>query len=241
MCTVGAIRISGPVLFKNRDKLKYEKECVEVRNNCIVIRGATSKNIMCGLNKYGVAFVRTEIPTPDQVKSAYANLPIKKDGTWLHPGNVIGAKFSAIKNAKEIIELITGINLAPSNLIVADAKNIFSVELNGYELTAKTAGQNVCRTNHLDTANHGAKKYTEYPSSFERRTLAEKEVPNIKNIRQLMVCLAKHNNTNLDFSLCRHGPSKTISSTIIDCANRVLWHTSGAPCKSKYVKINMGQ
>ncbi|MFH1276232.1 MAG: hypothetical protein ABIH82_03900 [Candidatus Woesearchaeota archaeon] len=240
MCTIGATKINSKVfIFKNRDKLDNEEEKVEKINGSIFIRSKNSRRIAAGVNQYGVAFVRAEIVPIAVIKEVYQNkfkVNLINSSIQNSVAEVLFPVFGRVKTANEAVNFIkdSGLFFEPSNVIFADKKTIFSLEIENKNMEVKEIFTNICKTNHFLTLKFGPESYDDYPSSFERFKYANGGIGNITNFEQLKEFLSNHNNNNADFNLCRHHISSTISSCIINVNNNSVWYCKSSPCKGKY-------
>ncbi|HIH10891.1 TPA: hypothetical protein HA241_01760 [Candidatus Woesearchaeota archaeon] len=241
MCVIGAIRINGnPILFKNRDKLEPEEEYIEQTKNGHLIRSAHNHSIAAGLNKYGFAFVRAEVVNVEVIKLAYSGKvkeAVAITEREISPSTIIGLNFDQIKTVSDAVTFLKLCKekLKASNMILADKRDIVSVEINDSEIDITETKECICKANHFHNLDFGPKNGSDYPSSYEREKQINGLVGMVNTIEKLKEILATHSNINSDYNICRHGISSTISSFIIDVTG-LVWYCNSSPCKGKFRK-----
>ena len=126
-------------------------------------------------------------------------------------------------------------DLTTSNMILADKRDIVSVEINDSEIDITETKECICKANHFHNLDFGPKNGSDYPSSYEREKQINGLVGMVNTIEKLKEILATHSNINSDYNICRHGISSTISSFIIDVTG-LVWYCNSSPCKGKFRK-----
>lgn len=231
-------------LFKNRDKIEPEKEYIERKEGHLFIKSKYNGRIAAGINRGGVAFVRSEVISIDLIKKIYQKW--SSDITTVipkqtHPIELLVTIFDGIKSAMEAVSFLLGSKnrFKPSNVILIDKERIFSLEINEEESEVKEVVDSIIKTNHFSSLEFGPHEDGDYPSSFERERYANSMINGIDTLPKLKNFLASHENKERDFNICRHFISSTVSSCIVDPKEKRMWYCDTSPCRGKYKLYNL--
>jgi hypothetical protein len=241
MCSIGWLRLKDTwYFFKNRDLTPGDpltKTNIFFQDNDVA--GLANKKftgMSTGLNKYGIAIMANA--GPENIA------PLGKLTTSRVIGEKVLRSCKTLKSAKEKYKELAkdlGYNY---NVIIADSKHAYSLEITADGVKEERSDKYIARTNHFVNLT----KYNDKHEFTVRSKLRFKKIiALIKKARSSedMIAVLKFHSSNNDMeNVCNHAQGKQIWSQT--CAS-VLFEVKGKkvtayyvlnkyPCKARYIK-----
>lgn len=223
MCTIGYHKKLN-VVFKNRDKNASTNEVFIIKPGLLAIRTEDSAYFSLGRNRHGCAFVSAAVNTPawtslaaeGKVKDA-AILFKKENQRLINPIIEVSRHIPNVANIDELLEKIlnSGQKYMGYNLILADKEKAVHVELYKDQYHVDRIDEMAVITNHFQKLDHGPKKETDYPNSFERLEAGKKAAQDFLSLEDIFDTL-KPRDAKQEYPFWRNGNFRTISSSVID-------------------------
>jgi len=244
LCTIGFAIINGKrYLFKNRDKVEYEKETVDLSTKHIGIRSKDAEYFLAAINRFGVGFVTAEVLSTKLISRVLSGVATTADVEtyylkYKRPMGLITPILHNLRSAREVITFLDNLdnncNIKPYNILISDRKDAFAVELYDTIIKVEEIKNATIKTNHFIYTDYGPKVKEDFPSSFYRRDRGFTLLTQISSFHDLQYLLKDHFYKDPEKNICRHGSYHTISSTIIDISGRFLFYSDRSPCKAEY-------
>lgn len=231
MCTIAAKKLhQGIFVFKNRDPIRGTPLVEEVSrinvNNVEMIIIQNSAGQFGGINYDGTAIVGTFVNIHEHQKNYF-------NENYL----------SYMLSLGEINNIVNYLKLNPDklygNLIVANSETIYAFELSKEEIWYKEIDIEYTATNHFINLSQTLRTIdNSYIVNWttKRKHTAEQLISNVQSLNDIKNFLRNHAEHPY-YSICNHGDIPTASSYIFDCAKKLVYYCSGAPCLNEYKKI----
>lgn len=230
MCSIGWLRVNDVwYFFKNRDRKPGEpvsKNNIFVQDEDIAaLANKLRRGITTGINKYGIAIMTSGGPRN-----------ISPPGKLTDSAKVseqILRTCKTLKSAKERYKKLAkdfGYNY---NVIIADSKSAYSLEITAEGVGEERSNNYLVRTNHFENL----KKFNKDEKSIKVSKLRYKKLRNLikkaKGLDDIFAILQYHAGNEFE-NICRHGQSTTVDPFSATCAS-VIFEVNGKKVTAYYV------
>jgi SAM-dependent methyltransferase len=237
MCTIGYCKTLN-VIFKNRDKdatLETEEE-IFTDNSILAARTIGADYFSWGMNRNGCAFVSAAINTPEwtrllydgKIKKAEEQYDLENKGLT-SPMKTLSNMLSGVQRIEQMLTALTESTLLFKgyNILIADGQNAYLVETFRDKREVRKLTTNEVITNHFKSIKHGPKTPEDYSSSFRRYDYACSKIGEVKSISDVAKIIKPSDNQTDAECIWRDGVFSTISSSIIDFEEGMVYYANG--------------
>lgn len=234
MCTVLYHRDLG-VLTKNRDKhIPAPEEIVQTRD-FIAVRTTGADYFSLGINTCGCAFVSTAVNSPAwTTAAAQGNLEkarelfAEENHGLESPTRMLSALLASTTDIRLWLNRLTTDHppWMGYNVIVADRNRAFVVETYGFRTHVRQLRDRDVITNHFLYLEHGARRYEDYPSSYDRLQYAATLMQNAETLDTIKEII-KPSDVSRQKEIWRTNAFTTVSSSILDLQSERVLYAAG--------------
>lgn len=207
MCTIGVKKIEGNIIvFKNRD-IDTPVDFEIIKSEGRILYHDKIKNSCDGINKHGVVVIKASLKNKRNIKAPHAGLYVKE--------------ILRYKSAKQALEFVRKLKCSV-NMIVADAKDAYVIEMTPYSQEIIKVTEPIIRTNiGIELKGEGSRNELHkkwHLNRYKRALSLLKNSQSVEDIKSLL----RNKEGQPNRSILRSGKSRTVASMIFIPADKKL-------------------